>query len=217
MRNVVYAAGLTVLGSPLVAQDLPQCDGYPEGELSYTCACPAGSTSGTVWGDGPYTADSHLCAAAVHAGVIDENGGPILALAKPGRDSYAASEAHGIQTQNWGAYGTSLEIRRPKGLPVVEAGAGAACVGFPADQDFVECSCPEAPSTGSLWGSDPYTLDSDLCAAARHVGYIEEGGGIVRAIKISGLDTYLGTEANGITSSDWSSYSDSFVFDWNHE
>ena len=41
----------------------------------YLTICPAGGTVARVWGSGPYTDDSYVCAAGVHAGVITSLGG----------------------------------------------------------------------------------------------------------------------------------------------
>jgi len=78
-----------------------------------TCACPAGATgSGSVWGSGPYTGDSAMCRAAVHAGAIGGRGGVIHARVAAGRASYAGSTRNGVEAANWPSYGTSLEIDR---------------------------------------------------------------------------------------------------------
>lgn len=78
-----------------------------------TCGCPTGATgSGPVWGSGPYTGDSAMCRAAVHAGAIGARGGLIRARVGPGRASYVGSTRNGVGANNWGSYGTSLEIER---------------------------------------------------------------------------------------------------------
>ncbi|MEJ6398842.1 LCCL domain-containing protein [Yoonia sp. 208BN28-4] len=214
----VFAVGFGVSGGAVAAQDLPECGIMPDDARSLRCTCPAGVASGSVWGSGPYTADSAICAAGVHAGVIGTAGGPVIVIRRPGQDSYQGSEANGVTTSNWGSYEFSIDVRRTKDTPAVEtASSENLCNGFPSGETYVTCDCPANPDEGSVWGSDPYTSDSDICTAALHVGYIEADGGTVRVIGIQGLDAYLGTTVNGITTQSWSSYSESFVFDWNHE
>lgn len=76
-----------------------------------TCRCPAeAAASGSVWGSGPYTTDSAICRAALHAGLIGPRGGTVTMRAVPGRSSYAGSEANGVSTGDWGSYPTSFEF-----------------------------------------------------------------------------------------------------------
>jgi hypothetical protein len=78
-----------------------------------TCGCPASAAgSGSVWGSGPYTGDSAMCRAAVHAGAIGERGGTIRVRVGAGRATYSGSTRNGVGANSWGSYGTSLEIER---------------------------------------------------------------------------------------------------------
>lgn len=78
-----------------------------------TCGCPPSAAgSGSVWGSGPYTGDSAMCRAAVHAGAIGGRGGLIRARVTAGRASYTGSTRNGVAAANWPSYGTSLEIER---------------------------------------------------------------------------------------------------------
>jgi hypothetical protein len=74
--------------------------------------CPAGCDQAVyhVWGSGPYTGDSSICAAAIHAGVIPGDGGAVQVTLVPGAKGYAATDQHGIKTGKWGAYGTSFTV-----------------------------------------------------------------------------------------------------------
>lgn len=66
-----------------------------------------------VWGVGPYTGDSSVCVAAVHAGVITRDGGTVEVIAEPGRDSYEGSTSNGVTTSDWGSWGTSFTVTAP--------------------------------------------------------------------------------------------------------
>jgi hypothetical protein len=73
--------------------------------------------------------------------------------------------------------------------------------------------CPPDGEIGSVWGTETYTDDSSVCAAAVHAGIINpiEGGRVVIEIA-PGEDSYDGTEANGVTSQDYGSWDGSFTF-----
>lgn len=62
-------------------------------------------------------------------------------------------------------------------------------------------------NAGSLYGTDVYTSDSALAAAAVHAGVLKMGEtGIVKVTTIPNHQGYVGSTRNGITSSNWSSY-----------
>lgn len=64
---------------------------------------------------------------------------------------------------------------------------------------------------GSVWGTDLYTLDSTLAAAAVHAGILKEGETAVVKVTIqAGLPAYKGSIRNGVTSSDWGTYEGSY-------
>lgn len=72
----------------------------------YSFACPAaGDASGAVWGVGPYTDDSSICTAAVHAGLITVvSGGTVSFDMQAGADSYKGSTVNGVTTLDYGAW-----------------------------------------------------------------------------------------------------------------
>lgn len=76
------------------------------------CICPPGIGLATVWGDATaYTDDSHVCTAAVHAGIVTaQAGGTIAVRPQPGRDSYPASTANGVTTFQYGSWQASYTV-----------------------------------------------------------------------------------------------------------
>lgn len=57
---------------------------------------------------------------------------------------------------------------------------------------------------GSVWGSGPYTDDSDMAVAAVHAGIIEPGQtATLVATNVAYHSSYPGSTANGVTTSDW--------------
>lgn len=76
-----------------------------------TIRCPSGCNTESVWGEGPYTDDSSVCAAAIHAGAIPEDEGGLVRVHTEGPLRNAkASKAHGIQTQAWRFWPRSFRI-----------------------------------------------------------------------------------------------------------
>lgn len=74
-----------------------------------SCSCAANVDERPVWGSGPYTTDSSICAAAVHAGVINANtGGKVRAVLKPGCGRYVGTRRNGIETRSWNEYPSSF-------------------------------------------------------------------------------------------------------------
>ena len=66
----------------------------------YTFHCPPGKPlPSRVIGSGPYTDDSSICSAAVHAGAIGaKDGGEVAIEIRPGEARYAASERNYIRS-----------------------------------------------------------------------------------------------------------------------
>ena len=78
-----------------------------------SCNCSAAATqSGTVWGSGPYTSDSSICRAALHAGIISPAGGAVSVEPAPGEPSYDSSDANGVATAAYGPWSASFTLRR---------------------------------------------------------------------------------------------------------
>lgn len=196
---------------PVMAAVAP-CGRYPVGQGSYACSC-SGTEGGSVWGSGPYTADSAICVAARHAGAIGTGGGTVSLVARPGQDSYPGSIANGVQTSNWGRYGNSFDFVSAGSVPA-STSAVAACGRYPGGAGPLVCACTGS-ETGSVWGSGPYTSDSNLCAAARHAGVIGPGGGTITVLGIGGLSAYSGSEAHGVRTSNWGGYGESVIFNRN--
>jgi hypothetical protein len=60
---------------------------------------------------------------------------------------------------------------------------------------------------GSLWGTETYTLDSTLAAAAVHFGVLKVGQtGPVKVTIFGPLNNFVGTAQNGLTSSNYGNY-----------
>ena len=216
--------------APATAQAAPiqQCPddfaAFKEEPDALVCACPAEATQqGSVWGTDIYTADSGLCRAAVHAGMISRRGGQVTVRGEPGRRAYPGTTRNGIASSNYGQFEASFRFEGVPQAPSPQAAASAAPAvpqqcpddfgAFKEETDPVVCTCSaDATQRGSVWGSDVYTSDSGLCRAALHAGLIPRAGGTVTVLAEPGRRTYAGVTRNGVTSSNYGQYEASFRF-----
>jgi len=81
---------------------------------------------------------------------------------------------------------------------------------LPADRE-VPCRCGGAES-GAVWGTGVYTLDSNICAAARHAGEPGGRGGEVVVARGPGCPTYVGSTRHGVSSQSYGAWPSSFHF-----
>jgi len=122
-----YRASYRFLGVPAAAPDpVAQAPQIIEAGCSFNAAqihgemgsehrvsCPAGcSTTGGIWGTDVYTADTGICHAAVHAGVVSDQGGEVTVILEPGRPAYRGSLRNGVQSSDYGSYRSSFRFHR---------------------------------------------------------------------------------------------------------
>lgn len=186
----------------LTAKDLAQK------EVSCECSAKAAG-DGHVWGTDVYTADSSLCRAAVHAGVIEPGGGRITAYPLPGRGSYDGEERNGVRSQDYGKYDRSFAFKAD-----VPATLDRCIPELVAEGKPLACRCRAADTrSGGIWGTDVYTGDSAICVAAVHAGAIPASGGTVTVVGAPGREAYEGGERNGVRSGAYGRYDRSFRFE----
>ena len=191
-----------------------------------TCSCAAGAATGSVWGSDIYTTDSSICGAAVHAGVIPASGGKVTVSSAPGCQTYAGTTRNGITTSDWWPYKDSFyfagkgdgKCPAPKPAATSAPATGDMCPthfkevpGLSATTELT-CKCDTVRIVGPVWGTDIYTQDSSVCRAAVHAGEIPATGGTVKAKAAPGCKKYTATNRNGVASSSWGQYDNSFYF-----
>jgi hypothetical protein len=60
---------------------------------------------------------------------------------------------------------------------------------------------------GQIWGTDTYTRDSTLGAAAVHAGFVKPGASaVLRVTVVPPPENYPGTTRNGVTTSDYGNF-----------
>jgi LCCL domain len=187
----------------------------------FMLACSPGGEAHSVWGSDIYTADSSICTAGVHSGLITfQQGGSVTIELRPGRDIYGSSERKGVTTSPYGPYQHSFVFRTPNTEAVVREAedqtpvlwnTSAGMVRFEPGKTY-KFNCPSGGKASSVWGTDIYTLDSSICNAAVHAGKLTlENGGSVTIELRPGEATYKGSTRNGVTTNDYGRYGSSFV------
>lgn len=74
-------------------------------------ATPNGYGNTITWGSGPYTDDSSLGTAAVHAGLISAGQTATIRVCRlPGQSSYTGSTRNGVTTRSWGSWPGSITL-----------------------------------------------------------------------------------------------------------
>jgi hypothetical protein len=178
-----------------------------------------GSTRGGVWGDGIYTDDSSLAAAAVHAGLVQPGD---LAFVRvtilAGQEQYDGVVRNDVSSGSWGTWGGSfrLEPAADRVVRVPESFDAMGLVPLGSLRDYAGASF-DIELTGTsrraaaVWGTDVYTDDSSIAAAAVHAGVLRDGErGIVRVTLLPGSNDYQGSMRNGVTSASWGEWGGGF-------
>lgn len=173
-----------------------------------------GATSGSLYGSNPYTDDSTLAKAAVHAGLLQAGQkGVVKVTIKAGQASYTASTANGVTSSGYGSWSGSFGIAADDGgdNPAIPA-PGSMSVLRSAAPGSVYLFSVTGASSGSLWGTNVYTDDSSVAVAAVHAGVLRVAqSGTVRVVTSPGLSAYVGSTSNGVSSSSYGQWSSSFT------
>ncbi len=230
--GVAAGSQLIEAGCTFNARQLTSKDG-----TLFRVACPAGCDGGSVYGTGVYTADTSICRAGVHSGVIPESGGVVTIAIEPGRPAYRGSEQNGVRSRDYGKYSSSFAVVTAGNAPAGTAGAVAATPAATAtpqaaagsgvieagctydarqlagnDGTTFRVACPagcDIPS--NTYGTGVYTADSPICKSAIHSGAIPASGGVATIQLEAGRLAYRGSEQNGIKSRDYGKYARSYA------
>lgn len=223
MRAVLFAVFmLAAIGSASAqgGKGAPVCPANNMAdEATLTCRCDVTAPLATVWGSGPYTSDSGICAAAAHAGLLASQGdrytGTVTLNHSEGCSTYAPSTQNGVASLSYGSWNSSFFF------PAVGTADCAGTVAnvqacpsaMPGQGDSLTCSCSaEATNTGTIWGTTTYTDDSAICRAALHAGAVGAAGGVIEVMRAPGLASYAASSQNGVNSLNYGSWTGSIVF-----
>lgn len=188
-------------------------------------AVVTGGTGGSVWGGASgtpyYTDDSSISAAAVHAGVLASGKTGLVEITiQPGKSIYTGSTENGVTTKSYGSYDGSYSIKKYTYIDTTELADPGNFAGW---GNFADWSADAIKtfkvrltgvSSGSIWGTNTYTSDSLLALAAVHAKALTTVGStdVVSVTLSAGMDSYIGSTQNGVSSSSWGSYGSSYTF-----
>jgi len=188
---------------------------------TFTLACSPGGTAHSVWGSDIYTADSSICTAGVHSGLITyQQGGTVTIEMRSARPIYGCSERNGVTTSPYGFYQRSFVFKNSNTESVVREADDQTPVMWNTSATMVsgdsgktyKFKCPANGREGTVWGTDIYTIDSSICNAAVHAGkFTLESGGSVTIELRPGEAAYKGSTRNGIKTNNYGAYGRSFV------
>ena len=83
-----------------------------EGTFLVDCPAKCTETNAPVSGKNPYTTDSSICRAAIHAGAIESySGGVVKIVIEPGQNEYPGFTMRTIASTPRGAYPHSFSIK----------------------------------------------------------------------------------------------------------
>jgi LCCL domain-containing protein len=229
-------AGFTVILAGIAAALVASCSSEPAGTpiqwsdsvgplenqqpgQMHRLQCPPNGTVGAAYGHDIYTADTSLCTAAAHSGVITvERGGSFTVEILPAQRFFGASVRNNITTTAYGNYRQAFRVVTPNRatggasatVPILWETSG----GFtnPNDREPYKVSCPVGGNPGTVFGHDAYTADSSVCTAAVHAGAISlERGGEVSVFSAPGRRVYGASTRNGVSSEPYGVWRASFT------
>lgn len=186
-----------------------------------TYFCPANGGTDTIYGSDTYTADSPICVAAVHAGLITfQFGGNVTVKVKNGLDYYIAGIRNGVTSNLYNAWGLSYSFINPatnaeyaSSAPVILPWNTSLSLYGSRTGLSLTVLCPANGTPGTIWGTDVYTHDSSVCTAAVHAGKTTKlKGGAVTVVMSTGRTSYAGSTRRGITSSSYGNWPASILF-----
>lgn len=184
--------------------------------------CGPNESGGSIWGTYIYTADSAVCTAAVHAGLINKSkGGNFKVKIKAGQELYLPSLRNSVTSLEYRNYTKSYVFLNPDTLEEITSSVptviswNMGLTGFRAlTNALFTFICPANGTIGSVWGTNTYTDDSKICSAAVHAKKISaKKGGVVNVRIKEGLSSYTGSKRNGVTSDSYGSWAGSFSFE----
>jgi tRNA A-37 threonylcarbamoyl transferase component Bud32 len=160
-----------------------------------------GNLTGIVWGNDVYTQDSDLGAAAVHAGLLkDGETGQVEIEFVEKPKTFAGMARNGVLTSPWSSPFAGGAFR-------FSAVSPANLIDY-AFQPGKKLSVRVTGAVSAwVWGTDVYTLDSSLGAAAVHAGILKPGE--TKMLEVETLVSppqFTGSTRNGVTSAPWERY-----------
>lgn len=170
--------------------------------------CPAHclNKKGKVWGTLFYDVQSSICRAAMHYGVIDNNGGLVDTTRKERLPFFVKATKNGIESFSKYKASNAFVVAKVSRMSVdCYATVAEICPFKKPSSHCPRVSCPaNCKNEPSYWapviGNAVYAESSSICKAAIHAGALRAGGGTVDVLPLEKKKSYTGTLKNGIQS-----------------
>ncbi|CAG5855905.1 unnamed protein product [Menidia menidia] len=170
--------------------------------------CPADclNKKGKVWGTISYDVQSSICRAAIHAGVIDNNGGLVDVTRKERSPFFVRSTKNGIESLSKYKSGNSFVVAKVEEYTADCYTTVAEICPFKrplshCPRVFCPANCKTQPSYWApVIGNNIYADSSSICKAAVHAGVTKADGGFVDVLPLERRKSYAGLLKNGIQS-----------------
>ena len=179
----------------------------------YSLYLPPGGEAGSVWGSGIYTDDSLVGSAAVHSNLISfETGGEVHFVITEGRKLYAGTTRNGVSSASYGPWPKSFMFVNAKGSLIEPQALQSMPIEWHMNGHFLHLeegeeivvSLPPGGEEDTLWGNNPYTVDSSIGSAAVHAGLITFARGGTITVKAIGEKQYFKDSLrNGVQSMEY--------------
>ncbi|XP_072516754.1 cysteine-rich secretory protein LCCL domain-containing 2 [Salminus brasiliensis] len=172
----------------------------------YNCPANCLYSKAKVFGTLYYDVQSSICRAAIHYGVIDNNGGLVDVARKDSFPFFVKATKNGVESLSKYKPGNAFMVTKAE-IKTVDCYSNVAEI-CPYTDSFSYCPrvyCPaNCKNEPSYWapviGSNIYADKSSICRAAIHAGVIKAAGGYVDVLALDKRKSYAGSLKNGIQS-----------------
>ncbi|XP_064010828.1 cysteine-rich secretory protein LCCL domain-containing 1 isoform X2 [Pogoniulus pusillus] len=170
--------------------------------------CPAGclDSKAKVIGSVHYEMQSSICKAAIHYGILDNEGGWVDVTRQGRKNYFIKSYRNGIQSLGKYQSANSFTVSKVTVQAITcEATVEQLC---PFQKPASHCPrvyCPHnclqaSPHYARVIGTQVYSDLSSICRAALHAGVIPSQGGYVDVMPVDKRKVYVASFQNGISS-----------------
>ncbi|KAK3533407.1 hypothetical protein QTP70_019486, partial [Hemibagrus guttatus] len=170
--------------------------------------CPANCIDSTakVWGMLYYDVQSSICRAAIHYGVMDNNGGLVEVTRKNSVPFFVKATKNGVESYSKYKTANAFMVAKVEKIFIDCYTRMADICSFgnqPATCPRVQCpaDCKNQPSYWApVIGTGIYADTSSVCRAALHAGVLKASGGYIDILAMDKKNSYTGSLKNGVQS-----------------
>ncbi|XP_027540713.1 cysteine-rich secretory protein LCCL domain-containing 2 [Neopelma chrysocephalum] len=183
--------------------------------------CPAGClySKGKIFGTFYYESSSSICRAAIHYGILDNEGGLVDITRKGRTPAFVKSTRNGVESFRKSKPSNAFMVSKvtTQTLDCYTTVAELCHFKKPAShcpRIYCPAHCKDEPSYWApVFGTNVYADSSSICKTAVHAGVIsDERGGFVDVMPVEKKKSYVGSLKNGVQSESLKNPSDGNAF-----